>query len=240
MKRHLSYQDISDRLWSDITRRATVRDEFYSLHLGNALKVLRNLPDKCVHTCLTSPPYWGARDYEHPDQIGLEENLNDYITNLVSIFREIRRILMPGGTAWLNIGDCYYHGAGTINGRPPKKGWCRNKQLALVPYRVALALEDDGWWIRNNLVWHKPNAMPSSVRDRMTNTWEPFFLLCNDEHYYFDLDAIRIPHQTDDTIEKIRAEAGNNNGKAKGKNELRRWLNSPRHRVTIDGIKEVV
>jgi hypothetical protein len=126
-----------------------------------------------------------------------------------------------------------------VGGKPPLKGWRRNKQLALVPFRVALALEDDGWWVRNIVCWHKPNAMPFSGRDRLTNTWEPVFLLARSEQYYFNLDAIRVPHETDDAGERKRAERGGNNGKASGKASLRRWLNSPRHRAAIDGVKEV-
>jgi site-specific DNA-methyltransferase (adenine-specific) len=211
----------------------------YALHLGDAAKVLSRLPTGTIHTCLTSPPYWSARDYQHSDQIGLEKEVEDYVTHLVAVFREVRRLLRKDGTVWLNIGDCYDHTSKTINGKPPSTGWRRNKQLVLAPYRVALALEDDGWWIRNVLVWHKPNAMPSSVEDRLTNTWEPIFLLAKSERYFFDLDAIRVPHQTDDSIERVRAERGGANGKARGQTELRRWLNSPRHRATVDGLREI-
>src|SRR5262249_35732506 len=101
------------------------------------------------------------------------------------------------------------------------------------------ALQEDGWWLRNVTVWQKPNAMPSSVRDRLTNTWEPVFLLTRSERYFFDLDRIRVPHVTTDEVERRRAEKGRNNGKAKGQGDLRRWLNSPRHRATIDGLKTV-
>jgi hypothetical protein len=104
---------------------------------------------------------------------------------------------------------------------------------------LAFALQEDGWWVRNSLVWHKPNAMPASVCDRLTSTWEPVFLLTKSEKYYFDLDAIRLPHQTDDQTERDRAARGAANGKAKDQRKLRRWLNSPRHRVTIEGLREI-
>jgi DNA modification methylase len=191
-----------------------------------------------VNTVVTSPPYWNVRDYELEGQLGAEE-LTDYVRRLVGVFNEVKRVLVPGGSAWLNLGDTYFNKTVTENGSPPKRGWKRSKQLSLVPFRVAIALEDAGWWVRNVVAWRKTNAMPSSVRDRLTNTWEPFFLLTNSERYYFNLDAIRIPHTTDDAVERRRAMEGLNNGKARGNVELRKWLSSPRHRATIDGLKEV-
>lgn len=224
--------------WSDVTQLADVVHDRFALFLGDARERLRALPAGSVNTCLTSPPYWSIRDYEHPSQIGQEEDVNRYVENLVAVFAEVRKALRDDGTAWLNLGDVYLNGVSTVNGKPPAKGWMRNKQLGLIPFRVALALQEDGWWVRNAAVWHKPNAMPSSVRDRLTNTWEPVFLLTKSERYYFDLDHIRTPHLTDDAVERKRAEKGAN-GKAKGQHELRRWLNSPRHRSTIDGLKTV-
>lgn len=224
-----------DLLWEEIRAKSDFSGERYALFHGDAGVCLTSLPSDSIHTCLTSPPYWSARDYEIDRQIGLEDSVEEYVRRLVDIFRQVRRVLHPDGTAWLNLGDCYINGA-KKQFDPP---WKRNKQLALVPFRVAIALEEDGWWVRNCVVWHKPNAMPASVRDRLTNAWEPVFLLAKRESYYFDLDPIRVPHKTDDEIERRRAENGNANGKAKGMDDLRRWLNSPRHRATIDGIKEV-
>lgn len=234
-----SKEEICEARWQALLDRAVLSSDQYALMAGDVLAVLLTLPDESIDTCLTSPPYWSARDYEHDAQIGLERELDEYLEKLVKVFREVRRLLTPGGTVWLNVGDCYFYGAGTINGKPPATGWKRNKQLCLVPFRLALALQEDGWWVRNAVVWHKPNAMPSSVRDRLANTWEPVFLLAKSEKYYFDLDAIRIPHRTDDTIERARAERGDTNGKAKGQKQLRRWLNSPRHRATIEGLREI-
>ena len=210
------------------------------MFVGDAESTLCDLPTASVHTCLTSPPYWSARDYAHADQIGLEDDVEQYVARLVGVFREIRRVLSDDGTAWLNLGDCYLHGCGTVNGKPPERGWKRNKQLALVPFQVVLALQEDGWWLRNTLVWHKPNAMPSSVKDRLTNTWEPVFLLTKSERYFFNLDAVRVPHITDDEVEeRRRAEHGRASGKAHGQRHLRRWLNSPRHRATIEGLRTI-
>ena len=228
-----------DRQWQKLRSASDISAAKFALSIGDSREILARLPAGSVHTCLTSPPYWKARDYGASKQIGLEADVGAYVRNMVAVFRGVRRLLKDDGTAWLNIGDCYLNGCGTVNGRPPATGWKRNKQLSLVPFRVALALEEDGWWVRNVCAWHKPNAMPASVTDRLANTWEPMFLLAKSEQYYFNLDAIRVPHRTDDSIERRRAVNGHNNGKAKGKAELRRWLNSPRHRATIDGLKEV-
>lgn len=223
----------SDR-WESILSQATHSGQEYGVFVGDALNTLRGLPADCINTCITSPPYWSVRDYGRAGQIGLEDDLQAYVAALVEVLREVKRVLTPEGTVWLNLGDIYLHKADARNA-----AWQRNKQLALLPFRVAIALQGDGWLVRNNLVWHKPNAMPASVRDRLTNTWEPVFLLTKEEQYYFNLDGVRVPHKTDDTIEKDRALAGDAQGKAQGQQELRQWLNSPRHRATIDGLKEV-
>lgn len=225
--------------WSAVKANATHAGPDYALFVGDAATSLSQMPSESVNTSLTSPPYWSARDYEHGEQLGMEDEVDDYVENVVKVYRELYRVLADDGTAWLNIGDSYFNKTVTVNGKPPRSGWKRNKQLSLVPFKVALALEDDGWWVRNVAVWHKPNAMPSSVQDRLTNTWEPVFLLAKSDHYYFDLNAIRVPHSSDDEIERVRAERGNPSGKAKGRNELRRWLNSPRHRSTIEGMREI-
>ena len=230
---------IEEATRAKVSSLASASSDRYALFIGDAAETLRTLPPKSINTCVTSPPYWSARDYGHIQQIGLETSVEEYVFKLVKVFSEVRRVLTDNGTVWLNIGDTYFSGCGTIKGKPPEKGWKRNKQLSLVPYRVAMALQEDGWWLRNVVCWNKPNAMPSSVRDRLTNTWEPVFLFAKSEKYYFNLESIRIPHQTDDVTERRRAERLETNGKAKGQTALRRWLNSPRHRVTIDGLREV-
>ena len=225
---------VKDGAWAKIRSTAAHAGERYALFVGDARTAMRALPAASIHTCLTSPPYWSARDYEHKSQIGLEDSVEEYVEQIVSVFREVWRVLANDGTAWLNLGDCYLHQI-----RQSDQRWQRNKQLALVPFRVALRLQEDGWLVRNVAVWQKPNAMPASVRDRLTNTWEPVFLLSKAEQYYFNLDAIREPHKTDDLMERRRAEGIGGNGKATGLVHMRQWLNSPRHRANIDGLKVV-
>ncbi|MBO0920366.1 site-specific DNA-methyltransferase [Cellulomonas sp. zg-ZUI222] len=225
--------------WQTVCADATFSGPDFALFAADASDALAQLPDGSINTCLTSPPYWAVRDYGNHDQIGLEDEVDDYVERLVKVYREVYRVLADDGTAWLNIGDSYFNKTITVGGKPPRHGWKRNKQLSLVPFRVALALQEDGWWLRNITVWQKPNAMPSSVTDRLTNTWEPVFLLAKSERYFFDLDTIRVPHATDDAIERERAESGRAGGKAKGREDLRRWLNSPRHRSTIEGLREI-
>lgn len=213
-----------------------------TIYTGNTLDVLRDLPDESVDTVLTSPPYWGARDYAVEHQIGCEEDPGSYVDRLVKILADLRRILRLRGTVWLNIGDVYLRGPkySENSKRRYRQGWNRNKQLALLPFRVAIALQDSGWIVRNAVVWFKPNAMPASVTDRLTNRWEPVFLLAKDEEYFFDLDRLRIPAKTSDAVEIERLKRAHAaKGKAVGALELRRWLNSPRHRIHIDGQKEV-
>ncbi|MEU3830999.1 site-specific DNA-methyltransferase [Streptomyces sp. NPDC029080] len=225
--------------WDETRAAATYSAEDCALFVGDAVDSLAKVPDGSINTVVTSPPYWAVRDYGHDGQLGLEAEVDDYVDRLVKIFREVHRALADDGSVWLNIGDSYFGKTITVNGRPPRTGWKRNKQLTLVPFRVALALQEDGWWVRNTAVWHKTNAMPASMRDRLTNSWEPVFLLTKSDRYYFDLDRIRVPHKTSDEIERKRAESGSAKGKAQDRPELRQWLNSPRHRATIDGIKEV-
>lgn len=223
-----------DSQWEKIRKAATRRGARFALMHGDAATCLARLPASSVNTCLTSPPYWSARDYEADHQIGLEASVEEYVDRLVEVFRGVRRALTDDGSVWLNLGDCYINGA--KQGDPK---WQRNKQLALIPFRVALALQEDGWLIRNAMVWNKPNAMPASVSDRLANMWEPVFLLTKKDRYFFDLDAVRVPHKTSDHTERRRAENGDANGKAKGQEELRKWLNSPRHRATIEGYREI-
>lgn len=151
---------------------------------GDALSALRDLPDGIVQTCVTSPPYFGLRDYNVEGQIGLEDTPEAYIARLVEVFREVKRVLRPDGTLWLNCGDSYGDG----------------KQLQMIPARLALALQADGWILRADLIWHKPNCMPESVTDRPTKAHEYIFLLSKSERYYYDADAIREPNVTDSNI----------------------------------------
>ncbi len=181
--------------------------------LGDALEMLRPLPDESVHCCVTSPPYWGLRDYGVDGQLGLERTPEEYVTKMVEVFREVRHVLRDDGTLWLNLGDCYATGAGAVGQAPgggsQGDGWAKrgvmttpnrmpipglkSKDLVGIPWRVAFALQADGWWLRQDIVWHKPNPMPESVRDRCTKAHEYIFLLSKSGRYYYDADAIAEP-----------------------------------------------
>ena len=162
-----------------------------SVICGDALKVLPGVPSGTVDAVVTSPPYFGQRDYSHPDQIGNEATPSLYIETLVAVFRECRRVLKQDGTLWVNLGDKYKGG-----------------QLLGMPWRLAFALQEDGWLLRSDVVWFKPNAMPSSVKNRFTTDHEYLFLLAKGADYYFDTDAIREPHVT--FSEKSRMKGGRN------------------------------
>jgi DNA modification methylase len=184
---------------------------------GDCRDVLRTLPDESVHCIVTSPPYWGLRDYGVAGQIGLETNYADFVAQMVAVFREVRRVLRGDGTLWLNLGDSYAGGSianSTRPGNPDKNGGASNrnglgavsglkpKDLCGIPWRVAFALQADGWWLRQDIIWSKPNPMPESVTDRCTKAHEYLFLLTKSERYYFDAAAIAEP-VTDSTIERL-------------------------------------
>lgn len=190
---------------------------------GDCLSGLRQIPDGTVNICVTSPPYFGLRDYGHDGQIGLEPTPDEFVAALVGVFREVRRVLRDDGTLWLNLGDSYSRSpakggsgpggknekrwgygeaqsakAGSPDGgvgrgdRPgTRSGGLGEKQLLGIPWRVAFALQADGWYLRQDIIWHKPNPMPESVRDRCTKAHEYVFLLSKSPTYYFDADAIK-------------------------------------------------
>ena len=143
---------------------------------GDCIESLKKLDDQSINTCVTSPPYWGLRDYNGEEkQLGLEDTPEEFVENLVEVFREVKRVLRDDGTVWLNLGDSYM----------------LNKQLACIPFRVALALQQDGWYLRQDIIWHKPNPMPESIKDRCTKAHEYIFLLSKRPKYYFDNEAIK-------------------------------------------------
>ena len=144
---------------------------------GDCVDVMRGLPDGMAQTCVTSPPYFGLRDYGHDGQIGLEDTPDAFVARLVDVFREVRRLLRDDGTVWLNLGDTYGPG----------------KQLLGIPWRAAFALQSDGWFLRQEIIWSKVNPMPESVKDRCTKAHEQVFLLTKQPRYYFDVDAIAEP-----------------------------------------------
>jgi DNA modification methylase len=176
---------------------------------GDTIEQLKTLPDKSVHCVVTSPPYWGLRDYGVDGQIGLEESIEEWIAKLVEVFRGVRRVLRDDGTLWLNLGDCYASNPATGGEKSaklqgpqnatPDRPWNRPrglkpKDLVGQPWRVAFALQADGWYLRSAIIWHKPNPMPESVTDRPTSSHEYMFLLTKSERYFYDADAVREPH----------------------------------------------
>lgn len=175
---------------------------------GDVLEILPTIPGGSVNCCITSPPYWGLRDYGDPKQIGNERTPEEYIAKMVALFGDVRRILKDDGTLWLNLGDCYandgkfggetggkqaYHD--DINrkriGREKRFTGLKPKDLVGIPWRVAFALQADGWWLRGDHVWAKPNGMPESVTDRPTRAHEYVFLLTKSERYFYDSEAVR-------------------------------------------------
>lgn len=184
--------------------------------VGDCRERLRDLPAESVHCCVTSPPYFGLRDYGVDGQIGLEQTPDEYVAKLIEVFREVRRVLRDDGTLWLNLGDSYAGGAigrndqkkystkkyrkgqqsGSVLGyyrRRKTVPGLKSKDLIGIPWRVAFALQADGWCLRQDIIWHKPNVMPESVRDRCTIAHEYIFLLSKSQRYYFDSDAIQEP-----------------------------------------------
>lgn len=173
--------------------------------VGNARKLLKSIPDSSFRCCVTSPPYWGLRDYSAEGQIGAENNVDDFVANLVQVFREVRRTLTEDGTLWLNIGDTYTSGGRTwrapdsknqargMSYRAPTPEGLKPKDLVGVPWRVAFALQADGWYLRADNIWYKPNCQPESVRDRPTRSHEYLFLFSKSEKYFYDYEAIREP-----------------------------------------------
>jgi len=189
----------------------------YQLIQGDCLEVLKTLSGQSVNCCVTSPPYYGLRDYNVEGQIGLEQSPDEYVAKLVDVFREVKRVLRDDGTLWLNLGDSYA-GANTGASRPPEPGHTREndgrvktgnenkhtrpsmvggnvkpKDMVGIPWRVAFALQADGWYLRSDIIWHKPNPMPESVKDRPTKAHEYIFLLAKSEKYYYDAESIKVP-----------------------------------------------
>ncbi len=171
--------------------------------VGDSRKVLATLPEKIVQTCITSPPYWGLRDYGIEGQIGAENTIDAFLSDLVAIFREVRRVLRDDGTLWLNLGDSFTSGGRTwrdadaknkgraMSYRPPTPEGLKPKDLIGIPWRLALALQADGWYLRSDIIWHKPNCQPESVKDRPTRSHEYVFLFSKSEKYFYEHEAIR-------------------------------------------------
>ncbi len=202
---------------------------------GDALEELAKLPAESVHCIVSSPPYWRQRDYGMAGQLGLESTPAEYVEKMVAVFREVRHVLRDDGTLWLNLGDSYSSGGRTTpvaptlrtNGhdeasgkqaylnnfavRPGAVEGIKAKDLIGIPWRVAFALQADGWYLRQDIIWAKPNPMPESVRDRCTKSHEYLFLLAKSERYYFDADAIAEPF-ADASLERLRQDVASQKG----------------------------
>jgi DNA modification methylase len=184
-----------------------------SILCGDCRDLLRQLPDASVHCVVTSPPYWGLRNYGIAGQFGLEASLGEYVDVMVGVFREVRRVLRKDGTLWLNLGDSYAGGGNAGGGSyDAERNWRRGnpemnggqsnrdglgrisnlkpKDLCGIPWRIAFALQADGWYLRQDIIWSKPNPMPESIRDRCTKAHEYLFLMAKSERYYYDAEAI--------------------------------------------------
>lgn len=175
---------------------------------GDVRNVVKQLPDKFYSSCITSPPYWGLRDYGHEGQIGAEALLDDFIQDLVQVFKAIKDKIRDDGTLWINLGDSYTSGNRTwrdndkknparqMKYRPPTPAGLKPKDLIGVPWKVAFALQADGWYLRSDIIWYKPNCQPESVKDRPTQSHEYFFMFSKSEKYYYDHESIMEPAQT--------------------------------------------
>jgi len=186
------------------------------LIVGDALSSLKSIDAGTFRCCVTSPPYWGLRDYGIPHQIGAEGRVEDYIDSLRVIFGQVRRTLTDDGTLWLNIGDSYTSGGRTwrapdkknqaraMDYRPPTPDGLKPKDLIGVPWRLAFALQQDGWFLRSDIIWYKPNCQPESVKDRPTRSHEYLFLFSKSEKYHYDYESIREPSDNGDGLRNRR------------------------------------
>ena len=183
---------------------------------GDVRQVLSELEPESVQCVVTSPPYWGLRDYGSKGQLGLEETPDEYVKNMIDVFREVKKVLRKDGTLWLNLGDNYF-GGGRGEDRKYKEAYdsvenskpdwskikgLKPKDLVGIPWRVALALQADGWWLRNDIIWSKPNPMPEPVKDRLTKSHEYIFLLTKSKTYYYDHESIKEPY-SESSIQRI-------------------------------------
>lgn len=224
---------------------------------GDCRKVLKTLPDASVNCCCTSPPYWGLRDYGHADQIGLEPTPQAYVETMRQVFAEVWRVLHDDGTLWLNLGDSYVANAATsarahgfkrrngesdssdapakaVNAIGGRRAGFKPKDLIGIPWRVAFALQDDGWYLRSDIIWSKANCMPESVTDRPTRSHEYIFLLTKSARYYYDHESIKEPciYDVDGTGTAAR--------KAKASEDLKSWPTSERSGIRSGGYKNSV
>ena len=231
----------------------------WELYQGDCIEVMRGMPEKFVQTCVTSPPYYGLRDYGVEGQIGLEESPDEYVQRLVEVFREVRRVLRDDGTVWLNLGDSYNGARMNRSGQHGYKDGRSNrdkrfsvggveglkpKDLVGIPWMVAFALRADGWYLRSDCIWHKPNAMPETVTDRPTKAHEYIFLLTKNSKYYFNSDLIREPNQ-----DKYDGKRGSTKTRTKfqsamrtmsDKEEMKKYATQGRNKRTVWSVEEQI
>ena len=222
----------------DLRRAMTVK-----IINADVLEGLSQLKSESVNCCVTSPPYWGLRDYGVEGQLGLEDTPEEYVSRMVDVFKEVKRVLKSDGTLWLNLGDSYaanrsyqvmdkkWRDVGNTKSSEVPPG-LKPKDLVGIPWRVAFALQADGWYLRQDIIWHKPNPMPESVRDRCTKAHEYIFLLSKSVKYYYNIDAVREPCAEEKTAGQnstVRSKAhlpGNKqNGRGVGCKMPEKWNN---------------
>ena len=202
----INFHDIAIMNHTNNTASFTFNEtQSIKLLTGDSRYALGSFPSDYFQCCVTSPPYWGLRDYDMEGQIGAEDIVDVYLDDLVTIFREVKRTLKSDGTLWLNIGDSYTSGNRTWRDsdkknaargmayRPPTPEGLKPKDLIGIPWRIALALQQDGWYLRSDIIWHKPNCQPESVKDRPTRSHEYIFLFSKSEKYFYDSEAILEP-----------------------------------------------
>jgi len=231
-----------------------------SVHIGNVFDILPTLPAGSVNCVVTSPPYWGLRDYGNDGQLGLEATPEEYVANLVAVFREVRRVLAGDGTLWLNLGDSYaggnYRGGGVDTASEKQRSnfgttdfmatkatvppGLKPKDLVGIPWRVAFALQADGWYLRSDIIWSKPNPMPESVTDRPTKAHEYVFLMTKAARYFYDADAVRESVSASTHMrmsQAVAAQEGSHraNGGAKTNGPMRAVLRGSSRKVTAEG-----
>ncbi|MCD2755689.1 site-specific DNA-methyltransferase [Pseudomonas aeruginosa] len=226
----------------------------HEIRVGDCLDALRAMPDQSFHCCITSPPYFGLRDYGVDGQIGLEQTPAEFVSRLVEVFREVRRVLRDDGTLWLNLGDSYandgkwggssggkhasaLHGNTSI-GRTKVRTGLKPKDLIGIPWRLAFALQDDGWYLRQDIIWHKPNPMPESVRDRCTKAHEYVFMLSKSPRYYYDHEAVKedavSDHPSGNGFKRDARESYKNlDGTARGNDEQWTGVGGKRNRRSV-------
>jgi DNA modification methylase len=200
-----------------------------TIHVGDVLDGLAKIPAGSVHCCVTSPPYWGLRDYGVDGQIGLEKTPEEFVSRMVEVFAAVRRVLRDDGTLWLNLGDSYakagvsglgLHTDTSTTGKPNPYAAVKKeipdglkpKDLCMMPWRVALALQADGWWLRSVICWAKKSPMPESVTDRPTSSWEPIFLMAKSERYFYDAEAVKEAAVKTGTDAHLRGGSGERAG----------------------------